>query len=792
MRTLLAVAIVVVGLWAVGCDSSPPPPIVEPVSQDDAVSRDEPVSRPAAESTPADPAPPQQDAVPSATARPAEAARDDDQPARGDDRAVLGKDRAALGAELGKIVLAAIREEFGGGALQLEVVAFPLDRRADGGPLWAVITNGPQPAYVNDDGEGVNFFHFMAVYRRDGDGAWSGPLAELTIESAPQRTSVLDVFELPTLAAPAGAILIAIRGSTGAHSGTLDVLRFESGRLETMLSHVSARPDAGEVVDLDGDGTPEVVLNDSNPFVFCYACAVEERREQVYRWVDGGYRLVPLEAPAGLPAELAEAAGRVVRLARADLWREAAALAATTARRGGGRADLRWLSILVNRTAALRLAHAGTPGQPLLTNVLAGEYERAFALISMHTPAEAFSLDGPLLAGTAAASDLTAMAVTLIGYSERALEERPSDAAIHAVRALGLALASPDDLGRAREALGQAVEFAAGDSFLLAAQAFLRSVERAPGTAAGPPAAEGLIDGPEAAFFEAGGTLGTGDRGRLVRALQQRLARAQALGFEDPGRYYDVYDEATREAVLVLQVRVGLPPDGVVDGVTWQALERVLEQQEIEPVEAAATPPPSAPPAEHGDAGEAVVYLTFDDGPHPTWTPQVLDTLARHGAVATFFVLGQSVVAYPELAARIVREGHEAENHTFDHASLAKIDRAAFVAEVEDTDRALHAAVGEAVDPIACLRPPYGAIDADTRALAAELGKEIVLWNVDPQDWRRPGAAQIAQHLLAHVRPGGILLMHDGGGERSQTVAALDVVLRELTLRGYRYGLLCR
>ncbi len=784
MRTLLAVAIVVVGLWAVGCDSSPPP-AVEPVSQD------EPVSRPAAEQTTTDPAPPQQDAVSSATAPPAEAARGEDRPVRDDEQPARGEDRAALGAELGKIVLTAIREEFGGGALQLEVVAFPLDRQVAGGPLWAVITNGPQPAYVNDDGEGVNFFHFMAVYRRGGDGAWSGPLAELTIESAPQRTSVLDVFELPTPAATAGAILIAIRGSTGAHSGTLDVLRFESGRLETMLSHVSARPDAGEVVDLDGDGTPEVVLNDSNPFVFCYACAVEERREQVYRWVDGAYRLVPLEAPDGLPAELAEAAGRVVRLARADLWREAAALAATTARRGGGRADLRWLSILVNRTAALRLAHAGTPGQPLLTNVLAGEYERAFALISMHTPEEAFSLDGPLLAGTAAASDLTAMAVTLIGYSERALVERPSDAAIHAVRALGLTLASPDDLGRAREALGQAVEFAAGDSFLPAAQAFLQSVERAPGTPAGPPVAEGLIDGPEAVFFEAGGTLGTGDRGRLVRALQQRLARAQALGFEDPGRYYDVYDEATREAVLALQVRVGLPPDGVVDGVTWQALERVLEQQEIEPAEAAATPP-SAPPAGHGDAGESVVYLTFDDGPHPTWTPQVLDTLARHGAVATFFVLGQSVVAYPELAARIVREGHEAENHTFDHASLAKIDRAAFVAEVEDTDRALHAAVGEAVDPIACLRPPYGAIDADTRALAAELGKEIVLWNVDPQDWRRPGAAQIAQHLLAHVRPGGILLMHDGGGERSQTVAALDVVLRELTLRGYRYGLLCR
>ena len=96
------------------------------------------------------------------------------------------------------------------------------------------------------------------------------------------------------------------------------------------------------------------------------------------------------------------------------------------------------------------------------------------------------------------------------------------------------------------------------------------------------------------------------------------------------------------------------------------------------------------------------------------------------------------------------------------------------------------------MNPIACLRPPYGALDAATRSLAAELGKEIVLWNVDPQDWRRPGAAQIAQHLLTHVRPGAILLMHDGGGDRSQTVEALGVVLSELTGRGYTFALLCR
>ena len=103
-----------------------------------------------------------------------------------------------------------------------------------------------------------------------------------------------------------------------------------------------------------------------------------------------------------------------------------------------------------------------------------------------------------------------------------------------------------------------------------------------------------------------------------------------------------------------------------------------------------------------------------------------------------------------------------------------------------------HAAVGDRVDPISCLRPPYGAYDAQTSALAAELGKTLTLWNVDPQDWRRPGADQIAEHLLTHARPGAILLMHDGGGERSQTVEALDTVLAELSARGYSFALLCQ
>ena len=86
------------------------------------------------------------------------------------------------------------------------------------------------------------------------------------------------------MAARAGASWIAIRDSTGAHAGTLDVIRFDGSRLSTALSHISSRPNAGEITDLDGDGLPEFVLNASNPFVFCYACAVEEHAVDLYRW----------------------------------------------------------------------------------------------------------------------------------------------------------------------------------------------------------------------------------------------------------------------------------------------------------------------------------------------------------------------------------------------------------------------------------------------------------------------------------------------------------------------------
>jgi peptidoglycan/xylan/chitin deacetylase (PgdA/CDA1 family) len=688
-----------------------------------------------------------------------------------------------LRADLEAAVLAEIAEEFGEHGLTARAIDLGPDSAE--GSYWAVMTNGPQPVYLDDDDEPVNFFHIVAAYRLDPDGSWSPELAHVEIETAPQRTGDVDVTD-----APDGSAWIVVRGPTGAHAGTLDVIRFDpaDGSLETVISRISSRPNAGEITDLDGDGIPEFVLNTSNPYVFCYACAVEEHSVAIHRWDGASLTEVRLEAPPGLAGDVETAARRVVSLAEADLWRQAAALAVATSRRTPRDEGVRWLSILVNHTAAQRLAHAGSPGQPLLTNVLAGEYATALDLMRAHEPQVAFALDGPLIQDTAAELDLATMAVTVLDYTERALGQRPDEAAIHAVRALGLALASPDDLERARQAARRAAELAPGDTFLQQVVSFLGGVSRTPGSSPAAAAAPDLEPGPGPAWFAEGYTLGSGDRGHFVKALHQRLARVRGLGFLDPGVYYDLYDRPTREAVIEIQQRADLEPTGVVDEATWAAVDAAWQQRE--PAPAAMNVQPSQPVA-HDSAGAPVVYLTFDDGPHPTWTPRVLDILDVYNAPATFFVLGQGATRYPEIVERMVAEGHEAENHTYDHVWLDKAPRDLFISQVTAADDALHAAAGGRVDPIACLRPPYAAMNEHTRDLAAELGKSVVLWSVDTQDWRQPGAEQIASHVLSNVRPGAIVLMHDGGGERSQTVAALGTILDALAARGYTFGLLC-
>lgn len=177
------------------------------------------------------------------------------------------------------------------------------------------------------------------------------------------------------------------------------------------------------------------------------------------------------------------------------------------------------------------------------------------------------------------------------------------------------------------------------------------------------------------------------------------------------------------------------------------------------------------------------VALTFDDGPSPDWTATDLDTLEQTHTPATFFVVGASARAYPDLIRREARDGVIAM-HTWDHPYMTKLSPDARAWELAHTAQAIHADLG----PNYCLpywRPPFGDLNADVVAQMRAMGLTTVTWDVDPQDWSSPGVQIIADRVLSHVHPGAIILLHDGYFHRGETAHALPLIIQGLHDRGY-------
>jgi peptidoglycan/xylan/chitin deacetylase (PgdA/CDA1 family) len=203
------------------------------------------------------------------------------------------------------------------------------------------------------------------------------------------------------------------------------------------------------------------------------------------------------------------------------------------------------------------------------------------------------------------------------------------------------------------------------------------------------------------------------------------------------------------------------------------------------------TPPPPAaalPPNAHGPAGSLnttgsdAVALTFDDGPGGN-TGQVLDLLKQYGIHATFCIIGREIADYsPDLIRRVVAEGHTLCNHTWTHdLNLRTRSEDQIRSELQRTNDAIHAIVPDA--PIKYFRNPGGNFSPLTVSVAASMGMQSLDWNVDPADWSRPGTQAIINNVLSHTHAGSIVLMHDGGGDRSQTVQALRTILPNLKSR---------
>jgi chitin deacetylase len=178
---------------------------------------------------------------------------------------------------------------------------------------------------------------------------------------------------------------------------------------------------------------------------------------------------------------------------------------------------------------------------------------------------------------------------------------------------------------------------------------------------------------------------------------------------------------------------------------------------------------------------ERVFALTFDDGPHPTYTPQVLAVLKKHDVKATFFMVGSMVHAYPKMAQTVYKAGHPVANHSWSHPFKSKAPQA----EVERTDAAIKKAVG--VDST-LFRPPYGLLRNGLADAALGRNESVVIWSSFGADWDKNATSRsIAAKVLRHASPGGIALLHDGGGHRSATVAALPIIIGALKKRGYRF-----
>lgn len=178
--------------------------------------------------------------------------------------------------------------------------------------------------------------------------------------------------------------------------------------------------------------------------------------------------------------------------------------------------------------------------------------------------------------------------------------------------------------------------------------------------------------------------------------------------------------------------------------------------------------------------GVKAVALTFDDGPWPHYTHQILAVLKQHNVKATFFMVGQELLRRPEIGRHVVSAGHVIGNHSWNHPSRPRHA----VSEVKRTDSEIFRQLKIYTH---LFRPPYG---IETNGMAAQAKKEkhaVVLWSIDSQDWRHSSASTIARTVVRQTHPGGIILMHDGGGNRSSTVGALKILIPQLKQKGYKF-----
>ena len=193
---------------------------------------------------------------------------------------------------------------------------------------------------------------------------------------------------------------------------------------------------------------------------------------------------------------------------------------------------------------------------------------------------------------------------------------------------------------------------------------------------------------------------------------------------------------------------------------------------------------PYGEPMYRVEDGPKVVALTIDDGPSPVYTPQILRILRRYGVTASFSMIGLNAATYPGVAREVAEAGHMIVNHTWNHYNLRYMSAAGVWDEIARATDAIHAATGKHPS---MFRAPYGVWAPAAFSYCAQAGLTPLAWSVDPRDWSRPGVRSIVRTVESDTRTGSVILEHDGGGNRSQTVAALKIWLPRLLDAGYQF-----
>jgi len=188
---------------------------------------------------------------------------------------------------------------------------------------------------------------------------------------------------------------------------------------------------------------------------------------------------------------------------------------------------------------------------------------------------------------------------------------------------------------------------------------------------------------------------------------------------------------------------------------------------------------------------EKVVALTFDDGPSPEWTPKILDELKKAGVKATFFMIGKYVEKYPQIARRVAEEGHDIGNHSYDHKVLIYYRMKTLEREINEAEKVIKDVTGVETH---YFRPPKAWLTYKEKEKIKEMGYEVVLWTLNSKDWVTFDDKYIVKFLVHNVKPGDIILFHDGGGvfsteggNRRETVKTIPQLVEKLRAKGYRF-----